>query len=141
MQFSCSEECIPDSITKFSCGLNIKSIQEDVFLVSWVGSFMSWCNLFRQFWNFQLSFIIFVPEVWLSYLLKLHQDLAQGFSQMFQTHIETDLVNDVEQQNFYKSYKIFLQSSFPNWRILVSTECLLTLMEEDFYNKNKSIHV
>ena len=42
--FACSEECTPDSITKFSCELNIKSMQENVFLVRWVGPFMSWGN-------------------------------------------------------------------------------------------------
>ena len=63
--------------------------------------------------------------------LKLYKDLAQGFLQIFQTYLETDLVNNIKQQN----YIICHQSLLQNWCFLKGTECLLPLMKEDFYNK------
>ena len=33
MRISCNEECTPDSVTKIDCETNIKSVQEDEFLV------------------------------------------------------------------------------------------------------------
>ena len=70
-------------------------------------------------------------------MLKFNQDLAQGFSQIFQIHLEIDLENNIKQQ----IYIIYLQSSFRNSCILVGTECFLSLKEEDCYNKYKSLHV
>ena len=85
---------------KFDCDVTIKSIQEDVFLVRSVGSFMSWYKpnwrvitsilkppfaiLSILYQKFDLPLNLFRTK---SCLLKLYQDLAQDFWQIFQTYL------------------------------------------------------
>ena len=74
---------------------------------------MSWCN---PNWEaitsiLEPSFVVFLYQIFdleLKSLRALYQDLAQGFSQMFQIHLEIDV--DIKQQSFIN----FLQSSFRN---------------------------
>ena len=74
---------------------------------------MSWCN---PNWEaitsiLEPSFVVFLYQIFdleLKSLRALYQDLAQGFSQMFQIHLEIDV--DMKQQSFIN----FLQSSFRN---------------------------
>ena len=47
-QFSCSEECTPDSITGLGWDVNTKSMQGDEFDKTWVGS---WINSFTPNWD------------------------------------------------------------------------------------------
>ena len=42
--------------------------------------------------------------------LKLYKDLAQGFLQIFQTYLETDLVNNIKQQNYIICHQSLLQN-------------------------------
>ena len=71
-QFSRSEECTPDSITRLGWDVNTRSIQEDEFDNICVGS---WINYISPNWdviysfNFRAfigGFIVFIPIWWLS---------------------------------------------------------------------------
>ena len=64
----------------------------------------SFAGLSLLYQRFDLAYITKNQLLRKDYLLKLYQDLAQGFSQIFQTHLETDSVSNIKQQN----YKIYL---------------------------------
>ena len=74
---------------------------------------MSWCNPNWEAITSILgpSFVVFLYQRFdleFKSLRALYQDSAQGFSQMFQIHLEIDL--DIKQQSFIN----FLQSLFRN---------------------------
>ena len=99
---------------KFDREENIKSIEEDEFLVKCVGLLFSCCSL-----NWEVTPSIFDPyamsllqqrfDVTLksprttakkSYFWKLYHHLVQSFSQMFQSHLEAGVVNGIRQWSF-----------------------------------------
>ena len=43
-QFACKDGWTPDSIIKFGCDANMRSIHEKELCKIYVGSFMTWCN-------------------------------------------------------------------------------------------------
>ena len=69
--FLCNEECAPDSITKFVCEGNIKSMQEDEFLVWSVDSLISCCSP-----NWEIMTSIFEPSYDVLSLLHQRFDLT-----------------------------------------------------------------
>ena len=102
----CNEEFRPGFITRVGWDVNIKSIQEDEFLVRCVGS-LNWKvkstipdSSYDVFLNFKLKVRLKLKsqkqQLKKGDLLKLYRDLVQNFLERLQSHLEIDLENDIK---------------------------------------------
>ena len=66
-QFAWREGWTPDSIIRFGCDVNIKSMQEEELFKIWVGSFMIWLKP-----KLAVKMSIFYPSIFVM-LLAYHQ--------------------------------------------------------------------
>ena len=70
-KYGCKDEWIPEFIEKFDWFVNIKSIQEELFVLIWVGSFINWEKPFEDINKYKCD-----PSIMFMSLHHHEEDLA-----------------------------------------------------------------